>query len=180
MKTLLRLLPCFLFLFFACRMEEEMKEVTVKDRYAISLPTFLDTTNALNKDASLQYQHLQKEFYVLVIDERKEELRKAIEENGLDSLYGKDLQGYTDLILNSMKESLSNPTLSPIRDTTISQLPAKVMEMDGTIEKIDIHYNIAILEGRSRYYQVLSWTLKSKTEEHKPMMDKIRYSFREL
>lgn len=157
-----------------------MKEVTVKDRYAISLPEFLDSTDALNKDASLQYQNLRKEFYLLVIDERKAELTKAIEENGLDSLYGKDLQGYTDLILNSMKESLSQPTLSKIRDTTISRLPAKVLELDGTIKKIDIHYNVAIIEGRNRYYQVLSWTLRDKAGEHKSMMDKIRYSFREL
>ena len=157
-----------------------MKEVTVKDRFAISLPAFLDTTTALNKDASLQYQNPRKEFYVMVIEDRKSELNKAIEDNGLDSLYSKDLNGYVKLILDNMKNNMAKPKQSAIRDTTLSQLPAKVIELEGGVEKIDIQYRIAFVEGRSRYYQVMTWTLKDKVAEHKSMMDKIRHSLREL
>lgn len=177
-KTLIFILT--LFLFQSCASGDEEQLITVGNKYSLSIPSFLTKVNNLNDDASLQYQHAWKEFYVIAIDESKEEMQTVLIKNDLTELYKNNIVGYSKLILDNFKESLSNPYQSQIIDTTINNMPAKLTTLSGRVEGIDAFYSIGIYEGKDSYYQVLAWTLNRKKHSYKPKMNKILYSLAEL
>jgi hypothetical protein len=169
-----------IFLLQSCGSGDEEQLISVGNKYSLSIPSFLTKVNNLNDDASLQYQHAWKEFYVIAIDESKEEMQNALIANDLTNLYENNIEGYSKLILDGFKENLSNPYQSEMIDTTINKMPAKLTTLSGTVEGIDAFYSIGIYEGNDSYYQVLAWTLKSKQYSYKTKMNKILYSLAEL
>jgi len=158
--------------------EEEI--VTVEGRYAISIPSFLTEVTTLNEDASLQYQNPFKEFYVIVIDEPKSELEKALKDNNLTDSYSSDLNGYSDLLLSGMEQSISVENKSKIIDKVVNKMPAKFLTISGQVQGIDAFYALAFFEGKERYYQVMSWTLADRKNQHKEEMNRILHSLKEL
>jgi hypothetical protein len=164
----------------SCGSGDEEQIITVGNKYSLSIPSFLTKVNNLNDDASLQYQHAWKEFYVITIDESKEEMQNALIEYDLTDLYENNIEGYSKLILDDFKESLSNLYQFEIIDTTINKMPAKLTTLTGTVEGFEVFYSIGIYEGKDSYYQVLAWTLKSKQYSYNTKMKKIIYSLAEL
>jgi len=177
-KTLFFILT--IFLLQSCNSGEEEQLISVGNKYSLSIPSFLTKVYNLNDDASLQYQHAWKEFYVIAIDESKEEMQKALIENNLTEIYKNNIEGYSKLMIDVFKESLNNSYQSELIDTTINKMPAKLTTLSGTVEGIDVFYSIGIYEGKDSYYQVLAWTLKSKQYSYKTKMNKILYSLAEL
>ena len=177
-KTLFFILT--IFLLQSCNSGEEEQLISVGNKYSLSIPSFLTKVNNLNDDASLQYQHAWKEFYVIAIDESKEEMQNALIENDLTETYKNNIEGYSKLIMDVFKDGLGNPYQSELIDTTINKMPAKLTTLSGTVEGIDVYYSIGIYEGKDSYYQVLTWTLKSKQYSYKTKMNKILYSLAEL
>jgi len=169
-----------IFLLQSCNSGEEEQLISVENKYSLSIPSFLTKVNNLNDDASLQYQHAWKEFYVIAIDESKEEMQNALLENNLTDAYKNDIEGYSKLIMDVFKDGLSNPYQSVLLDTTINKMPAKLTTLSGTVEGIDVFYSIGIYEGKDNYYQVLAWTPKNKQYSYKTKMNKIIYSLAEL
>lgn len=164
----------------SCGSGDEEQLVTIGDKYSLSIPAFLTKVSNLNSDASLQYQHAWKEFYVIVIDETKEEMQQALVENDLTDYYENNIKGYSKLVINGFQERLNNPYQSDLVDTTVNNMPAKLTTLSGTVEGIDVFYSIGIYEGKDRYYQVLAWTLSRKKYSYKSKMEKILYSLKEI
>lgn len=180
MKKQFFLIPTLLFL-ISCQSNDKEKIVTIDNKYSISLPSFLVKANTtLNEDASLQYLHTWKEFYVVVIDESKAEVQKALQDYSLTDTYSNDINGYSDLILKNFERSISTYQMSEITDTTINDNPARILTTKGSSEGIDAYYSIAFIQGKKRYYQVLVWTLSNKESEYKDKMKKIIFSLKEL
>lgn len=164
----------------SCGSGDEEQKVTIENKYTLSIPAFLTKVNNLNDDASLQYQHAWKEFYIIAIDEPKDEMQKALFDNNLTDVYENNIDGYSKLMLDALKENLNNPIQSELIDTTVNEMPAKLTTLNGTVEGIDAFYSIGIYEGKNSYYQVLAWTLSSKQYSYKSKMNKILYSLEEL
>ena len=164
----------------SCQSGDTEKLVTIENKYSISIPSFLIKTNALNEDASLQYLNARKEFYVIVLDEPKSEMYKALVDNDLTDTYSNDLEGYSDLILDNYEQSISISHMSNIVDTFINNMPARLLTINGQVEGVDIFYSLAFIQGKERYYQIMVWTSSSKESEYKDKMNKILYSFKEL
>lgn len=175
-----------IFLFFAlltltaCDTKESEKVVTVDKKYSISIPSFLTKVSNLNDDASLQYQHAWKEFYVIVIDETKSEMRKAIVENGLIDIYSNDLNGYSDLLLDGFGQFMLITRKTDVIDTHVNNMPAKLVTVYGEVDGIDVFYSLAFIEGKKRYYNIVSWSIAEKEYQYKDRMKKLIYSFNEL
>lgn len=167
-------------LFYSCATEEGEQKITVENRYSLEVPAFLSQTEDLHDDASLQYQNLFKEFYVLVIDEPKTELHTVLKEFDLEDSYSDDLNGYTKLILNGIYSSMDGPSQSDIVETNVNGLPARFATLSGVIEGIPISYTYGIYESRTRYYQVIAWTLADKQSEYQSQMDAILQSLKEF
>src|SRR5688572_26412269 len=58
----------------------ELETVTVEGNYSMGVPKFMTQAKSLNDEASLQYQNIFKETYVIVIDENKQEFIDAYQE----------------------------------------------------------------------------------------------------
>lgn len=164
----------------SCQSGDEQQTVTIENKYSVAIPSFLTKAKGLNDDASLQYQHAWKEFYVIVIDESKSEMQKALDDNNLSESYSNDIKGYSDLLMNGFEQTISVSNKSEILDTTINNMPARLVTVSGRVEGIDAFYSLAFIQGKDRYYQIMAWTLSSKEYEYKDKMNRIMYSLKEL
>jgi len=164
----------------SCETGDKEQNITIGDKYSVSIPSFLTKVNNLNDDASLQYQHAWKEFYVIVIDETIEEMQKALEENQLTDTYNNDIKGYSDLLVNGFEQTVSVNRKSEILDTLVNGMPARLLTINGRVEGIDAFYSIAFIQGKKRYYQIMAWTLSNKEYQYKDKMNRIMYSLKEL
>lgn len=167
-------------LFTSCQSNETEQTVMIENKYSISIPSFLSKASDLNDVASLQYQHMWKEFYVIGMDENKEDMGKALIENNLTETYSNDLQEYTDLLLGDFERNVNVLSHSEVVDTLINNMPAKIIEISGNVNKVDIFYSLAFIEGKQRYYQIMTWTLLSKKMEYQEKMNKLIFSFKEI
>ena len=164
----------------SCETGDKEQNITIGDKYSVSIPSFLTKVNNLNDDASLHYQHAWKEFYVIVIDETIEEMQKALEENQLTDTYNNDIKGYSDLLVNGFEQTVSVNRKSEILDTLVNGMPARLLTINGRVEGIDAFYSIAFIQGKKRYYQIMAWTLSNKEYQYKDKMNRIMYSLKEL
>ncbi len=169
-----------LFIFQSCSSGEEEKLVTVENNFSLSLPKFLKEVDDLNAAASLQYQSGIKEFYVLVLDESKDEVHAGINENNLAEIYENNIEGYSKLIVENFQQGLAEPDFSETIDTIINGLPAKLTSVKGIVEDIEIFYSLGVYEGEENYFQVLTWTLESRKDKYKSKMKKILCSMKDL
>jgi hypothetical protein len=131
----------------------------------------------LNDDASLQYQNLFKEFYVVIIDESKESFKLAIEINELEDIYESNFEGYTELLVGNLEAAVTFKNKTET-ETKINGLPAKILEFEGNVDGIDIYYQVAYIDGITNYYQIMTWTLANKKETYKETMDEMFQSFK--
>ena len=159
---------------------DEQQTVTIENKYSVAIPSFLTKASGLNDDASLQYQNAWKEFYVIVIDESKAEMHKAFVDNNLTETYTNDIKGYSELLMNGFEKAISVSHKSEIIDTTINNMPARLLTVSGRTEGIDAYYSLAFIQGKERYYQIMAWTLSNKEYEYKDKMNRIMYSLKEL
>jgi hypothetical protein len=169
-----------LIILVSCQPADTEKNIIIENRYSISIPSFLTKVSNLNEEASLQYQHALKEFYVIVIDEPKEEMQKALTAYDLTDIYTNNVHGYTNLFLDNFEQVISVSKKSDVIDTLINSMPARVFNIIGRVEGIDAYYSLAIIEGEKSYYQVMAWTLSNKEVQYKENMNRILYSLKEL
>lgn len=162
----------------SCNQEDQV--VTVANQYTLTLPGYMSEMSDLHDEASLQYGNLFKEAYVIVLDESKNELTAALEENNLFEYYSNDLDGYADLIFGSMEEGIGNSYLSELQDTVVNNTHAKITSLMGNFEGIDIVYYMGVYEGKDKYYQVISWTQQSKAEKTGKGLQAMLYTLNEL
>lgn len=155
----------------------KVETVTVKNKYSLELPEFLSEARDLHDKASLQYQNAFKEFYVVVIDEPKQEFLEVAEGT---TDFTPDFNGYHQILRSSLEETIKESEFTPTKDVRINGLKAKTFSLTGKVEEIPIFYDIAYIEGKDTFYQVVIWTLKSSKEKFKEPMDKILSSFKEI
>lgn len=179
MKKINSILIMILF-FVSCQPTETEKIIKIDNKYSLMVPSFLTKVSNLNEDASLQYQHAWKEFYVIVIDESISDVQTALEENYLTSKYSNDINGYSSLLLNSFEQAISVSSKSHILDTLVNNMPAKLLTIKGRVEGIDAYYSLAFIKGQNKYYQIMGWTLANKEYQYRDKMEKMIYSFKEL
>ncbi len=155
--------------------------IEIKDDYSLELPDFLSTTDSLNPNASLQYQNLDKELFVIVIEEDRKEFTRKIVANKAEEVYPPNLKGYTDIINHSIGETIKISAKTEIEDLEINGLPAKNFTIEGqTLDKIPVYYSFTIIRGENNYYQIAQWTAKNQKALFEKEMIKIASSFKQL
>ena len=164
-----------LFILTACK--HTIETVKVEGKYTLDLPSFLNKTDDLNKAASLQYKNEMREFYVLVMDEPKENFHKVLNEGGLD--YDRNLNGYSEILAKDIAKSSGIEITPKLQKTTINNLNARLLNFQGVVNGVDVYWKIAYIEGKNRYYQILTWTLPNKKSDNEAAMDAIINSFKE-
>lgn len=173
-------LAVIVLLFMSCGVGRKKEEVVIEGRYKMKVPTTMSAVTDLNDEASLQFQNIFKELYLIVIDEDISEFNISIVDNGIDDVYSQDLDGYCNLLIDVFTEDVVTSNQTEFIDLTINGLSARQIEIDGEVDGIPVYYCYTFIEGEKNFYQILSWTLLEKKEEHTKMLKKMPLSFEEL
>lgn len=153
--------------------------ISIDGKYRLDLPKFMTGTTGLNEEASLQYQSLLKEAYLLVIDEPKadfEEVYRVLEQYD-DEL--SVLQNYRDARLQILSRTTEINNKSEPQSLRINGLDAETVELDAIVNGMgnEISYFLTFVEGEDNVYMIMAWTLKDKKIEHKKTFKTIAESF---
>ncbi|MCR5860915.1 hypothetical protein LRS05_01585 [Flavobacterium sp. J372] len=178
MKNVLPLLVLIM-TFISCSKTEPAETVNVGGRYSLDLPKSFKKAKGLNPEASLEYMDAANRLYVIVIDEQKDAVINAIVENGLENTYSPDLNGYSQLLADTMKPNLKAGTIEPFKDTIINGLKARKTDLEGIVENLRIHYKLGVVEGKNRFYQIMTWTAPDDLQKNQEEMQAIINSFKE-
>jgi hypothetical protein len=159
--------------FASCKRETVFTEVKVNNRYSLSIPDYLQACTDLHKDASMQYQNVEKDIYVMVIDEKK----KTMQDYNLDY----DIDTYFNNIASQgFAENIKDGQVSIPGRQTISGNKALIAEVTGKIEENEVYYKLALIETPYEFYQILAWTRAQNKEKLEGDIVKMIESFKEL
>ncbi len=148
--------------------EDEVKRVTSSDNQSsISVPENWHEDIALNDQADINVASPQKEQYAIVLTESTNSFSEDM-----------TLDYYFELISENMKMVVKDSTTTGPKKTQIDNKPAILFEIHGEVEKVKISYLIALVEGQSNYYQIITWTLENKFEDYKDLYLDIINSFK--
>ncbi|HEV7229721.1 MAG TPA: hypothetical protein VGO45_00250 [Bacteroidia bacterium] len=164
----MRYIPAILsiaLLFSACT-NDKWAHVTVNNTYSLSLPPYLEP-GTFYADASLQYKNEQKEFYIVMIDEKKTQFK----EYGLDY----DLSTYYHITAKKFDSTgISRPMKFMIgKDSAYSS------EFKGQMNNNPVYYKLVSIESDSSFYKMLIWMMASDKERYAGDVNRIVHSFRE-
>jgi hypothetical protein len=173
MKKIIAL--CLFTVLLSCD-SNEVQTVSIKNQYSLELPDFLSKARDLHEDASLQYQNALREFYVVVIDEPKQEFFDIA---STTTDFPADFNGYHQILRSGLEEAIQKIEITQSKDAQINGLKAKMFSLTGEIESIPVYYEVAYVEGKDRFYQIVIWTLKDNQEKYKTQMQQIIKSFKE-
>lgn len=172
----------------ALEADESFAEVKIDDLdgnplYSMKLPDYLTAGDDLNDEASLQYQNIYKEVYVIVIDEPKQDFIDVFMSlDDYDSTKS-PVENYTEAQMESIEGNMSTVTSkSTVRKTKLGGCDARIADVAGTQEGIDdaMGFTVAFVEGKETLYMIMTWTFEKTKAEYQEDMDKMINSFKEL
>lgn len=156
--------------FSSCKYTNEWHQVTVPNKFTVELPDYMQESNKLRADATIQYENRYRNTYLIVIEHDK----TAEELILFDRNCIKPLMTYVDkgLITDSV-------------NTTLNGLPArmnKIMgEMESGDEKENIYYTHYTVNGKKKFYEICTWTRGPKRlDQYGKDLNRIMNSFKEL
>lgn len=176
MKKIISILVLSLLL-GSCKSNNKTETVQADNQYTLDLPSFLSKTDQLNKNASLQYQNTNKEFYVVVIKESKAGFKEAMDK---DNMGDANLKNYSNFLTEDLKAAIPVTVLSPFEEKNINGLNARTISLSAPVNNNDFYWKFAFIEGNSTFYQVITWTLKDQKEKYDGQMEAILQSFKEI
>jgi hypothetical protein len=167
----------------SCKHEAAFTEVKVNNRYAIAVPEYLQPCADLHKDASLQYQNVEKDIYAMVIDEKKATMQNYDLDYDID-LYFKNIasQPFLETIKNG-KVSIPGRQQVDGNKALIAEITGSIEQMNentGHIEQTEVFYKLGVIESPYEFYQILIWTRADEKDKVEQDMMRMIESFKEL
>jgi hypothetical protein len=165
----------------SCDTSDSPRRITINDEYSIEIPRHMKVATDLNADASLQYNDLEEELYIIVIDESTKEFRETFRN---EKEWDENLtvaENYRKVQIANMKKTLKSMKGKPtLQKTSISKTPAEIVDFVGKVDGIDplIYYKIGFLESDGKLYMIMTWTLNDMRSRHNTEMMNMIKSFR--
>lgn len=167
-------------LFFNCNDKVDVQVVDFNNEYSIELPTYLKRVEGLNSEASLQYMNSIRGVCVMVIEEPKSNLTKLIAISTSKRNYSDSLEGYVDFFLEQIDKKFSIISKPVIQNSTTKNNKSVFLSFEVRLVESDIYYDIVLVEGKEKYYQVYTWVPVNGKVDEQDSMRKILESFKEL
>lgn len=161
------------FLLFTCSIfaQTTLKEYKAGHVFNISLPDYMSKTSGLNNASAIQYKSTVKDVYGFVVFDTKEEL-SIIEMN-----YSSITEFYEDFIKDFLKDEkkriVSNPLSQKKGEINFIESDVSYYDKDA---KAEIYYLVGIVETKTSFYKVLSWSTLENKNKFKADFQKILYS----
>lgn len=121
-----------------------------------------------SEDAALMLGSTIAEEYVMVFSE-----------SIADAPEGYTLTDFADLSSSAIVDAATNPTATELAPVEIGGLAALSHEVTGTVSGIEVIYHNTFIQGRSHFYQIISWTLPKYKSQGLPHLREAALSFRE-
>ena len=159
--------------------DSDFRTIEVDNKYSIDLPNYMSEGD-LNDEASLEYQHLFKETYVIVIDENITEAEESLR---FYSTYNDNIP-FIENYINFQKDGFDDDSqvisMSRTNSIEINGYPAKQFEMVLDIPDFEDHiaYLATFIESSDHVFMLLNWTLESRKERYMDTFKTIANSFR--
>ncbi|HVF88941.1 MAG TPA: hypothetical protein VNH22_02665 [Blastocatellia bacterium] len=134
----------------------------------ITLPPGWKQEQELHEQADLQAADRANEMYVIVMSESKEDFRDMTVEK------------HSEFTRSALTEKLESPELSEPEKVTVDGLPGTQYEIRGGVDNLNIAYLHTTLESPTHFHQILAWTLKSRFDKNRPVLDAVIHSFKEV
>jgi hypothetical protein len=166
-----------------CKPEDTFQEVKINGLYSMKLPDYLTAGNDLNDEASLQYQNIYKEVYVIVIDEPKQEFIDVFKEIESYDDSKSAIDNYAEAQMESIEGNMETVTnKSALRKSKINGCEARTADVSGTQAGITdgMGFTVAFVEGKETLYMIMTWTYEKTKADYQEDMDKMINSFKEL
>lgn len=186
------LLTGFTILFVSCNIinnndkseklsDDAYNEVNINNDYSILLPKYLSKAENLNEDASLQYQNIFREAYIIVIDEPKDEYITLFKELELYDKALTPLENYSKFQNEHFSDAIEGLIYdSGFSDRKIHNLSAKSKKIQAKVPGIDsdISYWNTYIESDKKMYTIMCWTLSDRQKKYDDTFKKVINSFK--
>jgi hypothetical protein len=150
------------------------KPLTVGHPVTISIPDYMNRTVGINSSALIQYKSEVKDVYGFVIEDLKEELKLAeMNYAGINDFYEEFIK---DFLEGEEKITQGKPLAS--QKGGINFIEADISYYDKEAEA-DIYYLIGIVETKTSFYKVLSYSTLENKANFKADFQKILYSLKD-
>lgn len=137
-------------------------------KLSITVPSSWDKKNEdLLEDAVIGVSNLLQEQYVIVINESKADFQDGL-----------TVKEYFNIIKENMSETLTDSIWTEEKDTTVNEAVAYSATVTGVVDKLKIVYWICIVDSGDSISQVLAWTINSKAEANKEILNNVINSFK--
>lgn len=148
--------------------------------YSVDIPDYLYDTNDLNSEASLQCENVDKEMYLIIIDEDKKEFIDAVNELLEDTQFTEeeilDVYAYLQFTTFATDEDFDNN----LEYLEINGLKARQLDIVSYFEEYDVFYKMACYESNKNLYFLVSWTTLDNKNIYNPDLQNVINSFRVL
>jgi hypothetical protein len=160
----------------------KLQTISINEEYSMGIPAYMTKTTSLNDDASLQFQNIFKEAYVIVIDEDKKAFVDTYKELEAYDSTRSVLSNYVDTQVQSTLSNMNVISKKAVKASKINGLNAATTEIDSTVEgiKIPITYFLTFVDGKEKLYMIMAWTLQDKKDTYRTTFDQMVKSFRVL
>jgi hypothetical protein len=138
--------------------------VSTDNHSSLSVPASWDTIS-LNNAAVLQCGNGSEEAYAIVINDAKMDLD------------GWNMQRHSYIVLGNLLTSVSSPKVQGPKKLKINGYNALQYEIQGSVDGQNVVYFLTDIETPHVFSQVLCWTLLSRTEKNRGILDKVVKSF---
>ena len=163
-------------------LEKDFNTVKIQNKYQISIPKYMKQTNQLNDEASLQYNNLFKENYIIIIDESKETFVSAMNDAEINDTIYSVIENYRNIQLELLNSSITVREEKQSEKMTINNMEAVQVSFVGKIPEVDdeVAYILTFIEGKNDLYMIMTWTLHKYSKRYTGTYQQMAHSFKEL
>jgi len=154
--------------------QTNLKEFKAGHVFYVSLPDYMSRTMGLNSSAVIQFKNSVKDVYGFVIEDNKEELKLVeMEFSSINEFYDSFIK---DFLIDQEKRKVSKPKFTKVGDISFAESDLTYYDKDV---KGEIFYLVGIVETKSAFYKILSWSTVENKDKFKADFQKIIYSLRD-
>ena len=131
----------FILIFFFQSEPVKFNNVTVQDKFRISIPEYLSKTASIDSSALIQYKNEKEQLFLLVYE---------ISDTSTESL-----QDFFKKISDDFISKLENGSLLKYYPERINALDALVGNVRGRVNETGVYYRIAVIKSGSSFYKII-------------------------
>lgn len=147
-------------------LERDFQTATAEGVYTLKVPNYMSATTDLSEDASLQYENLIQDCYLIVIDENTNEFIDIFQELEMLDSTKSALENYTIYQKESISNTMDVTSTSELRELNINGNRGLMIQIDGGVPEVDtdVTYLLTVIEGKTNMFTLLYWTTKENSE----------------